>query len=710
MNLEKFKYKITSVIVLLIISEWSFFTTCSSASELQQSTYHNALSMQGFTGVLNIPNAHITNDGDFYALYTNQKESKWRNKVPFQDNYLFSVGMFNFIELGGRFIEAPKAGRDLSANVKITTAPLSTNYPLMPVLAVGMQDAGGGATLLQSNYVVTSEEIWRFRLSAGYGTGPDRMKGGFGGVEFKAHDFLYLMGEHDTVDTNLGLRVILPQFWKVPINFTATAKTSIDYKLGNFDIAVGMTLPLDFRVRKGKLAQLPEIKKVLNKGDNPESQKTTTTIETAVNPVVELEHPIKHTINNTLIEKLIGEGFINVRVGKLNKTLVIEYENTIFNHNELDALGIVAGLVSEVITDEFDTLRLVIKKRNIIVLSITAPVNSVRSFMEGKSKPDDLKNYLVLNYNERNDNVTYIAGKNNSGILNTTVAIAPGLTTFVGTEVGAFDYILSLKPELTTQLWKGAAINARWDLPIAWSDNLDDGKSYNNYRKPAEIERLMLLQTLKIPASIMLNLGAGMVAHEQYGILNEALWNPGSGEHQFMVIQGSRQDNVTKNKSDLLLGAYRFYYSPLNLSIQGTVGKFLAEDSGAKLEVKRFWDDTSVSFYYKDMKGVDNKKWQAVGLQFNFPLTPRRDMKPVAKIQLRGSEEWSYYQETTLKNNNVNSPRGELNYLPNYALASIPQPSTSLYRSFYNRDRLSENYLKSHLERLRDSWLLYKSK
>lgn len=114
----------------------------------------------------------------------------------------------------------------------------------------------------------------------------------------------------------------------------------------------------------------------------------------------------------------------------------------------------------------------------------------------------------------------------------------------------------------------------------------------------------------------------------------------------------------------MLLGSYRYYYSPLDISLEGSAGKFWAEDVGFSLELKRFWEDTAVSLYFKDTTGTDHKNWKAAGIQFSFPLTPRRDMKPLAKIQVRGSDEWSFGQETTFKNNNVNSSRGSLNYLP----------------------------------------------
>lgn len=714
----------------------------------EQQAFHNAMSMQGYTGILNTPSAHVTEEGWLYALYTNQEESKWRRRTPFQDNYMFSVGLFNFIELGGRFFEAPRMGRDLSGNIKVTSAPLTRNYPMIPVLAAGIQDIGGGAVLLQTKYVVLSEDIWRFRFSGGYGKGPQRMKGLFAGGEFKAHDWLYLLGEYDTKETNVGARVVLPQFWKVPLSFTATAKTSLNYRPGSFEVAVGFSLPLDFMVKdkgqgaRGKGQAEPEVQKMEDKGQGAGNSGQGTAVmgqrtgdkgqgargkgqadpENIKSPAAatrptELQSPGSAPQSPapgpltlpSLRDSLIREGFLNVRVGTRDSMLLVEYENTIFNHNELDALGLVSGLACEGAPEGLDTLRVVIKRRNIRMAAITMPLQYLRNFMKSPEGLRDLRDHMVVDFEAREkEGVNFVSGDDNSGMLNTTLMLAPGLTTFIGTEYGVFDYLLSLKPELVTTLWKGAAVNARWDLPISWSDNLENGRQYRNSRQPAQLERVMLFQTMKPLPFVMVNLGAGMILHDRYGMLNEATWSPGGGDHRFRVVQGWNKNSTTKLQTNLLLGSYRYYFSPLDLSLEGAAGKFWAEDKGFSLEMKRFWGDTSVSLYYKDTKGNDHKRWRAAGIQFSFPLTPRRDMKPLAKIQVRGSDEWSYAQETTLKNNNSNNPRGNLNYLAPYPLAINPQPTTALYRSFYNRDRLSESYISKNLERLRESWLKYR--
>jgi hypothetical protein len=713
------------------VKQWlrfGFFTACVLAltvgnSSAEQDTLHNGLSLQGYTGILNTPNAQVTDEGWLYALYTNQKEFKWRKRVPYQDNYQFSVGFFNFIELGGRFFEASNAGRDLSANVKLSSAALTKDQPLVPVLALGIQDLGGGAALLRTKYLVLSEEIWRLRLSVGYGKGPDRMKGVFAGGEFKLHDWVYLLGEYDTNDTNLGARVVLPQFWEVPVRFTASAKTSLNYKPGSFDIAVGFSMPLDFRMHKAvPVAAEPPVRKAEplvvkpteaaevtgftggRDGKDGKDDKDVKDVKDGANGA----NAGQTARLSRLRDSLIAAGFLNVRVGTRDRILVVEYENTIFNHNELDALGLVAGLACEAAPAGLDNLSLVIKRRNIGIATLSVPLTSLREFLAGAQGARDLRDQVLVEYGSGPaQDAKFLGGDRSSGVLETSLILAPGLTTFVGTEFGVFDYLLSFKPELNTQLWKGAVLSARADIPVSWSSNLEDGKPYRSSRQSAQLDRLMLFQALQPVPSVLVQLGGGMVVNERYGMLNEAVWNPGDGAHRLRLVQGWNEDSRTHRRSDLLLGAYRYYFGPLDLSFEAVGGKFWAEDQGYSLELKRFWADTAVSVYYKDSKGLDHKNWRAVGIQFSFPLTPRRDMKPLVKLQVRGSDEWSYAQETTLKNNNINSPRGNLNYLAPYALALNPQPSQALYRSFYNRDRLSAAYLLQHLERLREAWLRY---
>jgi len=691
----------------------SLFTLCAPAAASEQ-PFHNGLSLQGFTGILNTPSAHVTREGDFYALNTNQKESKWRDRVPFQDNYFFNIGLFSFIELGGTLFEAPGVNRDLSANVKFTSEPFFRTYRYAPVFAAGIQDISGGASFLKTKYAVISEDFWRLRLSAGYGTGPDRMKGLFAGGELRAHDWLYLLAEHDTKETNVGARAVLPHFWKVPISFTATAKTSLTHQPGNFDIAVGLSVPLDFKVRSepheqaSKSEKASDVKLELN--DNSALPADVAPVKSR--SVLTGNTPVKAQDQDALAglhDRLTRAGFMNVRVGKSrqNPIAVIEYENEIFNHNEIDALGVVTGMALAALKEtNFESLRIVIKKKDIFMLQVSLPIGPAAVFMAtGKNRDSFTSDISISNSGHAHADIDFIERDKNSSFLATSFVFWPGLNTLVGVaENGGapLEYRLSVKPDLYVNLWKGALLNARWDIPVGWSSKMDDGKM------DTVMERMMLFQGMKLLPGLMANLGGGMLLHDLYGTMNEMIWQPDDGRHRLRFVQTWGNNNTTHKDMKSFVGSYRYYFSPFDLSLEAAAGKFWSQDRGFSMELKRFFGDTSVSVYYKNSTTTDRKHWQAGGVQFAFPLTPEKDMKHYYKMQLRGTEEWAYAQETTFKNRNGGDGRGELNYVPDVPLAITPMFTGSLHNQYLNRDRLNGEYIKEHSERLRDAWIKYK--
>lgn len=702
-----------------------------------------ALSLQGFSGILNTPTGHVQSEGSINALFSNQKELYPDKKMPpWQNNYLFSVGMFRFAEIGGR-LTTPNgtgggSGSDISANAKISSAPFTAGLRFSPAVAIGQQDLGGGpgAHKFRTTYLAASADPlpW-LRLSTGYGRGPDRMKGIFGGVELKAHDWVTLLGEYDTRDYNAGLRLSAPPLPWFPVSLTFTAKSALN-RSSSLDIAFGLTMPLDTK-KTAVSSQLSAVSKAeptnlktveppgtpidaektrdqSNKSDTSSglNQDLPQASDSSANIGVhrrldDLSKTIQNSATSPLSlirSRLVKAGFINVRVGQRdNRELVVEYENIIFNHNELDALGVVAGMAAESAPQSFETLRIIVKRRGISMISVAAPIASFSSFMKHEKGGEELWDALTVSYDTGvTDGVVFVAGDGGPGFPSVSLMLSPGLTTFVGTEVGVFDYLLSLKPELAVQVWKGGVVNARWDIPLTWSENLDDGKQFSSSRTISRMERLMLFQAFKPLPDLMLNLGGGMVLHDNYGTLNEATWSPGGGEHSVRLTQAWTENEKSHRRSETYLGSYRYFFSSLDLSLEATAGRFWAQDRGYLAEVKRFFGDAAVSLYYKNSTTYqEGKRWQAAGIQFAFPLTPRRDLK-VGPLVVRGTDEWAYAQETTLaiggqKSNNVLTT----------PLAINPQPPTALYRAYYNRGRLSSAYIKSHLERLREAWLKY---
>lgn len=690
------------------------------------------MSLQGYTGLLNIPNAAVTDQGKVVLFYSDQEESSKRDWLDREDSYIFSLGLLPCFEIGGRITDgAGTLGwiRDLSANFKIKM-PFIPEDSYLPDLAFGMQDVGGGAKNFQTKYLVASKEWWRLRFTMGYGFGPDRLDGAFGGLELKAFDWLYLLGEKDTSEANLGVRLVTPELGGWPISLQATAKSSLDHRSRDLEFGIGLQFALgadrhnrqpapakaaatvaagpsrnDSLVIASKTKQSPEPASVEETAGLPK-RLAVTAGGVAAASVPDMVADGKPAALQTLQEKLAADGFQNVRVGTdpEGALLVIEYENRRYNHNQLDGLGVVIGAVVDTVSPDFEILQLIVKVQGIRMLQLTAPLADFRSFLQNPDNEYQLDGALAITTAVTVDEtVRFLDGKANPSLLKSELFLAPALSTLVASDYGNFDYMLSLKPDLYVNLWPGAVLNARWDIPLDWSDVYDDGQVYGNSRKGSQFERLMLFQAVKASPSVMLNLGAGYIIRDTYGTLNELMWTPGSGKHRF-VLKHAYLDNTESSgpdeKKSVYLGSYRYYSSPLDLYLIGTAGKFLDQDRGYRLELKRFFGDTAITIYFKDSQTAAEEHVQMGGVQFSIPLTFRRDMKPRI-VQVKGSDEWNYAQETKIV-----SP-GEANYLDT-SIGVNPQPRYNLERIFYNRDRLTEDYIRKHLLRLRDAYLTYR--
>ena len=217
----------------------------------------------------------------------------------------------------------------------------------------------------------------------------------------------------------------------------------------------------------------------------------------------------------TLRERLVADGFQNVRIGSdTGRTLlVVEYENSRYNRDELDGLGVVAGIAVETVSPDFEMVQLIILKKGIRVLQMSAPLSDYREFFHDPEKRAQLNANLEVTPDVViDDEVHFIDGDANSSWLKSELVLYPGLKTFI-TEIGV-DYLLSVKPDYYLNVWKGAVLNARGDIPVGWSENFNDAKAFRNSRNSTQMDRLMLFQSLRVAPRVMLNLGAGMILHD----------------------------------------------------------------------------------------------------------------------------------------------------------------------------------------------------
>jgi hypothetical protein len=299
-----------------------------------------------------------------------------------------------------------------------------------------------------------------------------------------------------------------------------------------------------------------------------------------------------------------------------------------------------------------------------------------------------------------NREVAFVEEASFSSWFRSRLVLAPRLMTFVATEVSSLDYLLSFAPALYVDLWKGALLKTSANIPVAWSKGFDTGEAFRNYRHDSQLETLGVYQALRPHPNLMISVGGGMISHDVYGTLNEAYWYSNDGAHRLGFQQGFGKDNNLNFNHTAYLGSYRYTYSPLDTSLTVTGGSFWDNDTGVRADLSRFFGDTSFSVFYKYSRTNDTKKdYQIGGVQIAFPLTLRQGMKPYP-VQVKGTDEWSYYLETVIHGPTAANTVG-------VSIGNNPPAINPVPAVYYDRDRLTPDYVKAHLLRVRDAYVRY---
>lgn len=161
-------------------------------------------SLQGYSGLISIPDARVAAEGSIALQYNDDLESSapagLHNEAV--ENFLFNAGIWSGIELGGRISATRKTGRgreDLSGSVK-----WQFYADEQWRLAAGVADFAGDAQNLQARYAAASWRHKAVEVTLGAGQGPDRLDGLFGGVRFRLFPQVDLTAEHDGLEAHLG--------------------------------------------------------------------------------------------------------------------------------------------------------------------------------------------------------------------------------------------------------------------------------------------------------------------------------------------------------------------------------------------------------------------------------------------------------------------------------------------------------------------------
>ena len=661
-------------------------------------------SNQSFTGVIYTPNAQTLEYGLFRFTFAQGLPAE--GVVQTSDSLNFSLGLLEGLEAHGRIITTNYSANCFVDGCGIRDLSMSFKYQIPNYwsidnfnIAVGVEDFGGELSYFDAYYGVadyTLEDI-PLRLSIGYGKSDNVLgvlDGAFGSIEYQPFDFVQFTGEYDSAEFNSSVKFFTPESL-LPYDMTASLSYQVYSDHDTDDQAIwnaALSIPLitsytrsrDYARGNGSLMERLALEQ--GKANNASI--------------------------SALITALRNEGFVNVKVGVSNDKVVVALENRRYNHNQADGLGVALGIVSSHLgqntaqdigaaSDQFEVVMLANQKP---VVSVLSNSNCYQSFVNGSASCDDIQ-FITRDLSERLDMVTWKTERVNSGTLDSQIVLSPMVRHGVATEYGVYDYSFAMSSNLYTYLWPGAAIDVRHILPLAESDDFEEGGYFEDSVYENEIERAMVHQFFRLPyVDIANQVSLGLVKSDYIGARSESAWFSQSGNHWLglEVSYFQHQDEKDKNgyanpDRQTFLTRYTFSMPEWDWQFNATAGEFWKGDVGAKFTTSHWFEDIEVSASYQVTKFNDTDEEQFVTVSVKLPLTPWRDMSP-SVIQVRGNEAYDFNVTTRVGN--------DYNYLAAGQGDELVMDN-SMLRRYFNRGRYGQEYFEQNRQRIRNAYLRY---
>ncbi|CDT96400.1 YjbH domain-containing protein [Vibrio diabolicus] len=688
-------------IVILYFSSLHFL----NAKGLSFSQIELASSNQSFTGLVFTPNAQVLPFGQFSFIYS--QGLPWEDQVDSLDSIKFSFGLLDGLETTGRivtddynsncFITGCGGIRDLSISFKYQVPHIWRNDRLN--IALGVQDLGGAANHFGTQYAVIDYmfDTLPLRISAGYGESDISLgvtNGLFGGVEYQMADFIQLVGEFDAVEFNSSVKVLTPEEF-LPYDMTA----SLSYQIYSGHESDGSSI-------WNAALSVPLITDYSRSRDYAKNNMT------LMDRLVIEQNKAQQASISSLFSALKSEGFVNVQVGVSNDKVVVALENRRYNHNQADGLGVALGIVSSHLgqsaaqdigaaSDQFELVMLANQKP---VVSVLSDANCYQSFVNGSAACDDIQ-FITRDLPERLDMVDWKTERVNSGTLDSQIVLSPMVRHGFATEYGVYDYSFAMSSNLYTYLWSGAAIDVRHILPLAESDDFEEGGYFEDSAYENEIDRAMVHQFFRLPyVDIANQVSLGLVKSDYIGARSESAWFSQSGNHELGLEMSYFQHQDEKDKNgyanpdrQTFLTRYTFSMPEWDWQFNATAGEFWKGDVGAKFTTSHWFEDIEVSASYQVTKFNDTDEEQFVTVSVKLPLTPWRDMSP-GVIQVRGNEAYDFNVTTRVGN--------DTNYLAAGQGDELVMDN-SMLRRYFNRGRYGQEYFEQNKLRIRNAYLRY---
>ncbi len=674
------------------------------------------MSYQGYTGYLHVPSAETLEAKSISINYTNAMEK--RPVIIDGHTFLFGFGLHENLEVVGRIssdtmndniFENTDQTRDLSLNAKLQVPYIPKDWF---TLAIGAQDFGGEIEYYDAKYIVVSKAMGPVEASVGIGDSSSqigRLDGPFGALSYRPFSWLEVMSEYDGDDVNAGVRASKGfSLLGYPLEVNASVQLAVGEENSENDQywGIGFTLPLSRNLasdKEMKRGMESEERADHNVSYSVKAYEQLVENDKGYSTLKAPEFSTPDQVVAALKEKMQRVGLESLAVEVRDKVISVGYENNVFNRNEIDALGLVLGWVSDLGRGIFEQYHITIRNQGIAVIDITGDISEYFAFLDRPcafylNKCSDAKQVartMQVSYASDGDD-DWFGGNDNNALWRPRLALSPGLTSALAWEYGVADYAVNFQIHAELPVWKGGTLSTHYGTDaLLTSDDYDDDGLFSYRQQESGMRSLLFNQTFKLFPSLYNMTSLGKVRTDYSGVLNETAWLLDQGKHKFSAELGQfEHDDFSRDERDYSVFSYRYYSPSLDASLTLSHGEFWEQETGSTVEMAFNFGDASVSVEYRDAH------YQQLGVALSLPLTPRKEMNPTPFGQITGRDNWRYEYYTV-----INEPR---NILAGKQADTLFR-NHNLEHNYFNRDRLTPAYISNHMYRMRDIYLTYKN-
>lgn len=619
-------------IIFIFLFILTLNTTCvfslASASDDPFTTASN----RGGTGLFETPNARVMDEGSLRLGYSGASPYNW---------YYISLGALPGTEVSINLTDVRNIRayffntyKDRGFDLKFQILHESKKYP---AIAVGIQDFLG-TRLFPSEYIVMSRQFLPFDFSLGLGhkrlRGPLHLPfldevGLFGGVEMALHEKLKFIAEYNPVEYEKdrgNVRGAVPGGAKIPANFGIVSKIvpgmdiGISYQRGD---VLGFTINLYSELGKPVQHHRPD----------PPAQ------------VPAISGPTLKDNGEEIINRIIGllseSHMTNISVLTDGKEIIAEFENNYYMSNQ-KAVGRVLRILCFQSTPDTRKITAIVKRRGLHLLSVSIDPAYMKKYLYGELPRDIFYRLLNIKIVTTDEN-SFSAGFNRaSGGKNNRFrwGIKPEIETFIGDQTQYVQFRTGVKPWTIIDIWKGAQVYARYDIPfysnaVSTAEIPDDAVRSDTFKYLGtydSFDRLMVDQIYRLSGDTFSRVSFGYFERAYAGVGGEILSFLDGGRYAI----GLEADWVRKRDPGTQLGLLdldtytflsNFYYhmEKWNVTANAKIGRFMYGDFGALFQVSReFNTGAGFSFWFSytdsDKFTEFNKGSNRTGFSLTIPI------------------------------------------------------------------------------------------